>query len=125
MWSYYSKHKGICIGLDMEKAQKYLSRIYGKIMIGCSVVEVQYKDIVEKPDYFRDAKDFFHYQLSTKAKAWEHEQEVRLFILDPWPTYMSLLPGQMMIRDLLIGKRFGLFLKSEENVLSLSIWESI
>lgn len=94
-------------------------------MIGCSVVEVQYKDIVEKPDYFRDAKDFFHYQLSTKAKAWEHEQEVRLFILDPWPTYMSLLPGQMMIRDLLIGKRFGLFLKSEENVLSLSIWESI
>lgn len=58
MWSYYSKHKGICIGLDMEKAQKYLSRMYGKIMIGCSVVEVQYKDIVEKPDYFRDAKDF-------------------------------------------------------------------
>ena len=38
-------------------------------MIGCSEVEVQYKDIVEKPDYFRDAKDFFHYQLSTKAKA--------------------------------------------------------
>jgi hypothetical protein len=69
MWSYYSKHKGICVGLDMEKAQKYLSRIYGKIMISCSVVEVQYKDIVEKPDYFRDAKDFFHYQLSTKAKA--------------------------------------------------------
>lgn len=27
-------------------------------MIGCSVVEVQYKDIVEKPDYFRDAKIF-------------------------------------------------------------------
>ena len=63
-------------------------------MIGCSEVEVQYKDIVEKPDYFRDAKDFFHYQLSTKAKAWEHEQEVRLFILDPSPTYMALLPGQ-------------------------------
>ncbi len=41
MWSYYSKHKGICIGLDMEKAQKYLSRIQGKVMIGCSEVEVQ------------------------------------------------------------------------------------
>lgn len=58
MWSYYSKHKGICIGLDMEKVRKYLSRIYGNVMIGCSEVEVQYKDIVEKPDYFRDAKDF-------------------------------------------------------------------
>ena len=80
MWSYYSR--------------KYLSRIYGNVMIGCSEVEVQYKDIVEKPDYFRDAKDFFHYQISTKAKAWEHEQEVRLFILEPWPAYMKLLPWQ-------------------------------
>ena len=94
MWSYYSKHQGICIGLDMEKVRKYTDRIYGEIMIGCSEVEVQYKDIVEKPDYFRDAKDFFHYQISTKAKAWEHEQEVRLFILDPLPIYMKLLPEQ-------------------------------
>ena len=74
MWSYYSKHKGICIGLDMEKVRKYLSRMWGGTMIGCSEVEVQYKDIVEKPDYF--------------------EQEVRLFILEPWPAYMKLLPWQ-------------------------------
>ncbi len=94
MWSYYSKHKGICIGLDMEKVRKCLSRMHGSVMIGCSEVEVQYIDIVEKSDYFRDAKDFFHYQISTKAKAWEHEQEVRLFILNPSPTYMALLPGQ-------------------------------
>lgn len=94
MWSYYSKHKGICIGLDMEKVRKYLSHMYGGFMIGCCEVEVQYKDIIDKPDYFRDAKDFFHYQLSTKAKAWEHEQEVRLFILDPSPRYMVLLPHQ-------------------------------
>ena len=94
MWSYYSKHKGICIGLDMEKVRKCLSRMHGSVMIGCSEVEVQYKDIVEKPDYFRDAKDFFQYQISTKAKAWKHEQEVRLFILNPSPTYMALLPGQ-------------------------------
>lgn len=94
MWSYYSTHKGICIGLDMEKVRKYLSRMYGDVVIGCSEVEVQYKDIVEKPDYFRDAKDFFHYQISTKAKAWEHEQEVRLLILKPWPAYMKLQSGQ-------------------------------
>lgn len=50
MWSYYSKHKGICIGLDMKKVRKYLSCIQGGIMIGCSEVEVQYKDIVEKPN---------------------------------------------------------------------------
>ncbi len=62
-------------------------------MLRCSKVEVQYKDIINKPDYFRDAKDFFHYQISTKAKVWEHEQEVRLFILEPGPAYMKLLPG--------------------------------
>ena len=94
MWSYYSNHKGICIGLDMGKVREKLSHMWGGTMIGCAEVEVQYKDIVEKPDYFKDAKDFFHYQISTKAKAWEHEQEVRLFILDPSPTYMALLPGQ-------------------------------
>ncbi len=94
MWSYYSKHKGICVGIDMEKTRKYLSKIWGKVMIGCDEIEIQYRDIVEKPNFFRDAKDFYHYQLSTKAKAWEHEQEVRLFILDPSPIYMKLMPGQ-------------------------------
>ena len=68
--------------------------MWGKIMIGCDEIEIQYKDIIEKPNYFRDAKDFYHYQLSTKAKEWAHEQEVRLFILDPWPEYMKLMPGQ-------------------------------
>ena len=94
MWSYYSKHKGVCVGIDMEKTRKYLSHMWGDIMIGCAEIEVQYKNIVEKPNYFRDAKDFYHYQLSTKAKEWEHEQEVRLFILNPYPGYMRLMPDQ-------------------------------
>lgn len=52
--------------------------------------EVQYRDIIKKPDYFQDATDFLHYQMCTKAKAWEHEQEVRMFILDPSPEHMNL-----------------------------------
>ena len=55
-------------------------------------MEVQYRDVIDKPDYFRDAKDFFRYQLSTKAKAWEHEQEVRLLLLDPTPAGRSQHP---------------------------------
>ena len=94
MWSYYGQHKGICIGLNMKKARKYLSHMLGATMIGCSEVEVQYKDIIKKPDYFSDTEDFFHYQISTKAKAWKHEQEVRLFILEPFPTYMTSLSEQ-------------------------------
>ena len=83
MWSYYNCHKGICIGIDMEKADKYLSRIWGSIILGYIKFEVQYKDIIEKPDYFKSHEDLWNYQLSTKAKAWEHEQEVRLVIVDP------------------------------------------
>ncbi|MDO5396218.1 MAG: hypothetical protein Q4F07_09700, partial [Bacteroidales bacterium] len=51
-------------------------------------------DIINKPDYYRDRKDFFTYQVFTKAKAWEHEQEVRLYIFKPSPMFMALLPFQ-------------------------------
>ena len=92
MWSYYGNHKGVCIGLDMEKANKYLSRIQCGIYLGAMEMEVQYLDVIDKPDYFGDLKDFFRYQLSTKAKAWEHEQEVRLLLLDPTPAWNNSNP---------------------------------
>lgn len=85
MWSYYGNHKGVCIGLDMEKVRKTLSRIHCKIYFGAMEMEVQYRDVIDKPDHFRGGMDYFRYQLSTKAKAWEHEQEVRLLLLDPTP----------------------------------------
>ena len=92
MWSYYGNHKGVCVGLDMKKANKYLSLIHCRIYIGAIEMEVQYRDLIEKPDYFRDDKDFFRYQLSTKAKAWEHEQEVRLLLLNPKPAWNNSNP---------------------------------
>lgn len=92
MWSYYGNHKGVCVGLDMDKANKYLSRIQCGIYMGAMEMEVQYRDVIEKPDYFHDANDFFSYQLSTKAKAWEHEQEVRLLLLDPTPACNTINP---------------------------------
>ena len=95
MWSYYTNHRGVCIGINMEKARTYLSKIYCSVFIGALEMEVQYKDIIEKPDYFRDRQDFFRYQLSTKAKAWEHEQEVRLLLIDPSPAFVHMaLPYQ-------------------------------
>ena len=92
MWSYYGNHKGVCVGLDMEKANKYLSGIHCGIYIGAMEMEVQYRDLIEKPDYFHDVKDIFRYQLSTKAKEWEHEQEVRLLLLDPTPAWDNSNP---------------------------------
>lgn len=87
MWSYYSNHQGVCIGLDMEKTRKCLSKILCSIFIGALEFNVQYKEIIEKPDFFKNKNGFelLRYQLSTKAKDWEHEKEVRLVLVDPIP----------------------------------------
>lgn len=90
MWSYYGNHKGVCVGIDMEKAKHYLSKIPCTTTMGAFEIEVQYRDIIEKPDYFRHAQDLYRYQLSTKAKAWEHEQEVRLVLFNPSPNVVAL-----------------------------------
>lgn len=110
MWSYYNGHKGVCVGLDMEKTRKYLSRMIGSF-IGCDEWEVQYKDIVNKPDFFRDLKDFFHYQMTTKADAWEHEQEVRLFAYDPYPEHKGLLEKHKKMKGPIAWKSVPAFLK--------------
>lgn len=89
MWSYYNQHKGVCIGLNIEKIAKYLHTEYG-MLVSPSGLEVQYRDIVEKPNYFQDKENFFYYLIRMKAKAWEHEQEVRLWILNPSLQYMVL-----------------------------------
>lgn len=85
MWCFYSSYSGVCIGIDMEKTEKSLSQIMNGTCIGAQKIEVQYKDIVDKPDFFyrRGLINFVRYQLSTKAKAWEHEQEVRLLLTEP------------------------------------------
>ena len=88
MWSYYSKHTGICIGLDMEKTRKYYNRMIG-LIIGCHEYEVQYRDIIDRHDTTNDSHIF-----ATKAIEWKHEQEVRLVSYDPIPEYMRLIPGQ-------------------------------
>ena len=93
MWSYYGNNKGICVGLDMEKARKYLSRMNG-LFLGCPELEVQYKDVVNEPNSIKDSNDFLCYHFATKAKEWQHEKEVRLVAYDPSPMHMRLLPGQ-------------------------------
>ena len=101
MWSYYNCHKGICIGIDMEKADKYLSRIWGSTILGYIKFEVQYKDIVEKPDFFKRKEDLWSYQLSTKGKVWEHEQEVRLVIVDPSRIFPHYVPKEFQEKEII------------------------
>ena len=102
MWSYYGAHQGVCIGLDMEKANKYLSKIQCSVFQGTIEMEVQYKKIVEKPDYYSNLlEDYYRYQFSTKAIEWKHEQEVRLLLIEPSQMFVKMLPP-----DNLKGKDF-------------------
>ena len=92
MWSYYTKHNGVCVGFS----RKHLSNSFHGwegLATYSHGFDVQYKDIIDKPDGFR-YPDIISYQMCTKARAWEHEQEVRLFIVKPSPRIMMLLPGQ-------------------------------
>lgn len=96
MWSYYSKHSGVCLGLDMVKVRKYLSGLFCEIYVGAEELEVQYKEILDKPDSFNSSEDLFHYQLSTKAKDWEHEKEVRLVLREPSHAFIPMsLPEEL------------------------------
>lgn len=91
MWSYYGAHQGVCIGLDMEMANKYLSKIQCSVFQGTIEMEVQYKKIVEKPDYYSNLlEDYYRYQFSTKAIEWKHEQEVRLLLIDPIQAFVPM-----------------------------------
>lgn len=94
MWSYYNQHTGVCIGLNMEKVKRYLQTGYYGMMVSTQARDVKYTNIINKPDYYHAHGDFFTYQVFTKAKAWEHEQEMRLFIFKPSPIFMALLPHQ-------------------------------
>lgn len=83
MWSYYGNHSGVCIGIDIDKVKQNLQGHIQLLNVELLELQVQYKNIIEKPDIFRDYREMIIYQLSTKADEWKHEQEVRLVLSDP------------------------------------------
>ena len=95
MWSHYCyNHKGICIGLDIDKVLESVPPMFGTIYFEPLVLDVQYQDIIERPNAYNSANDRLSYQWGTKAKDWEYEQEVRLVMPNPSPMYAAFTPQQ-------------------------------
>ena len=70
MWSHYCyNHKGVCIGLDIDKVLESVPPMFGQIYIEPFVLEVQYQDIIKRPSGYKQS---FYYQWRTKAKEWEY-----------------------------------------------------
>ena len=103
MWAYYNNHKGICIGLNVEAViESCKNGFFGKMYP--SVFEVKYRDILQKPDYFRNLPSGYDLW-TTKAKAWEHEQEVRLITKDPaWIRAKRDIPDELKDEEIVDGK---------------------
>lgn len=95
MWSHYCyNHKGVCIGLDMDKVLKCVPPMFGEIYLEPLVLDVHYQDIIERPSAYGASAERTMYQWTTKAKEWEYEQEVRLVIPKPSWAYAKLTPEQ-------------------------------
>lgn len=93
MWSHYcANHKGICIGLDMQKMLANMPMRLGSLYNRPLELEVQYRDIIERPKSNDPLFNPWYYQLLTKAKVWEYEEEVRLIMENPHPLLAMITP---------------------------------
>jgi hypothetical protein len=98
MWAFYTNnHEGVCIGLDVEKLKPHIHPGLGLDVTG-DFLEVEYRDIIKKPDHFK-GEGSYYYQMVTKAKEWEYEQEVRIIIFKPMPWFMDMLPPPKLQGD--------------------------
>ena len=95
MWSHYcNNHKGVCIGLDIEKVMESVPPMFGFIYLKPFVLDVHYQEIIKRPSAFGPSAEQRMYQWTTKAKEWEYEQEVRLIMPRPSQAYAALTPEQ-------------------------------
>ena len=93
MWSYYNQHKGICLGLDVEKVLDCLKRDYPKAKDFLTPFDVTYSEEFSKLDYAKHQEDSFRYIIRQKAIDWCHEREVRMIV------HAALINGDMFYGD--------------------------
>lgn len=68
MWAYYNNHRGVCIGLNMEKVAKYFDASLGQI-VDKHAHEVQYRDIIENRITSKTKKISFIIKCAQKLKS--------------------------------------------------------
>ncbi|MBR1787149.1 MAG: DUF2971 domain-containing protein, partial [Paludibacteraceae bacterium] len=91
---YCYNHRGICIGLDLDKVMACVPPMFGTMYLKHLVFDVQYQDIIERPNAYYSKEAQWGYQWCTKAKEWEYEQEVRLVMPKPSAMYAAFTPSQ-------------------------------
>ncbi len=97
LWSYYADgHSGIAVQFNMAMLGK---------LTGYFALEVRYRSEFPDFSYYKSSDfGFVHNIVGTKAKAWEHEQEWRIVLVDH-VGYLTLPPG--MIDGVILGMRIS------------------
>ena len=94
----------ICIGLNLESVLRSCQDRFWGLSAPQKAYEVRYRDINDKPDFFRDRPSLSD-MLLTKAKDWEHEQEMRLIAEDPhWVGSAYDVPKEFYEEESIDGK---------------------
>ena len=101
MWGHYgNKHKGICLGFDIEDEH---------------IKEVDYVPELLKPDIDMKKKlgglteDFIENIFRLKYEGWAYENEVRVLVpleeRDPSGYYFTDFEGNMQLREVILGQK--------------------
>lgn len=105
MWAYYNNHRGVCIGLNMEKVAKYFDASLGQI-VDKHAHEVQYRDIIENRITSKTKKISFIIKCAQKLKSGNmNKKHVCLFQSFPW----IMLPDPNNKSDLVDWKEVRAF----------------
>ena len=95
MWSHYCRnHSGICIGVDIDKVLANVPSMFGVNFEIPYLYDVQYQEIIQRPNAYKSWEDVLRYQWSTKAKEWAYEQEMRLVMENLNPRYAMMSKEQ-------------------------------
>lgn len=95
MWSHYCyNHTGVCIGLDIDIIKKSIPMNFGTFYLEPFILNVQYQDIIKRPNAHYVSLEEYKFQWMTKAREWEYEHEVRLVMPKPSHLYADLSPKQ-------------------------------
>ena len=127
MWSYYNKHTGICVGIDIKTIKKLVGRHKQNqryvalkkvnyqdkppILDSYTIMPKNYLEVKDDPNLLQKVQITINNFLSTKAKWWEHENEYRLLLRE---LNASPEPAKARIAGLIKNVYIGCKCKKED-----------
>lgn len=107
LWAHYGdKHKGICLGFDVDDVH---------IVKVDYLPEMMTAEVDLKKEFGGLNRDIVRKLLCSKYRGWEYEDEVRVLVplaeQDPTGLFFSDFKGNLELKEVILGPRSGLEIK--------------